>query len=411
MSVPETTTVRLRPLSVVPENDDEVLVGDPETGVFVTIPAVGGVVINALLRGATLEETAAEAEAVAGEPVDIPSFVETLRELGFVDDGAPEELEAVRTAPIQARRWLAGVRQEVIRPFFGPVAWICYAACAVFSVAVFVTSPELFPRPAEDAFAFGDIGLSAVLLMPFSMVSMALHECGHWLAARAIGIRSRFGVDRRLMLLVFETDLTQVWAVPRRQRYGPLLGGMAIDAVVLAVLLGLRLLIHTGAWSPPETVDATLAVWVFVKLTGFLWQCMVFLRTDLYAVMVNALGCRNLWEVKSLMLRRAFGRLTPEQAAELDAASPADVRAARWFRWVWLAGSLGVLAWFAFFLLPVVVVVLEWAVAGVAMGPLAWQFWWALLCTGLLLGQESLAFVLAGREYVRRFAAWRRSQR
>ncbi|TDD39125.1 hypothetical protein E1286_35660 [Nonomuraea terrae] len=74
------------------------------------------------------------------------------------------------------------------------------------------------------------------------------------------------------------------------------------------------------------------------------------------------------------------------------------------------AGSLGVLAWFAFFLLPVVVVVLERAVAGVALGPLAWQFWWALLCTGLLLGQESLAFVLAGREYVRRFAAWRRSR-
>ncbi|WP_188197407.1 hypothetical protein [Nonomuraea sp. SYSU D8015] len=409
MSTPEATTVRLRPLSLV-EEGDEVLVGDPETGVFITIPAVGGVVIAALQRGATIEETAAEAEAFAGEPVDIPSFVETLQELGFVEDGSGEEREAARTAPIQGRRWLAGISQEAIRPFFSPMAWAFYAACGVFSVAVFVMVPSLFPDPAEDAFAFADIGLSAVLLMPFSMVSMALHECGHWLAARAIGIRSRFGVDRRLMLLVFETDLTQVWAVPRRQRYGPLLGGMAIDAVVLALLLGARLLIHTGVWSPPDPVDSTLAVWVFVKLAGFLWQCMIFLRTDLYAVMVNVLGCRNLWQVKTLMLRRAFGRLTPEQAAELEAAAPADVRAARWFRWVWLAGSLGVLAWFAFFLLPVVVVVLQWAAAGVALGPLTGQFWWALLCATLLLGQETLAIVLAGREYARRFVAWRRQR-
>ncbi|MEZ7126153.1 hypothetical protein ACBR40_12525 [Nonomuraea sp. AD125B] len=398
---PMTGGVRLRPLTVIQEGD-EALVGDPATGTFVAMPAVGGVLISALLRGASVEEAAAEAEAHAGRPVDLPSFVATLAELGFLDDRPDAERQVVRTAPIQTRRWFAGVSERVARPFFGRAAWACYLALALFCLAVFVTSPSLFPSPERDAFLLGDVGLSVLLLMPFVLVSTALHEGGHWLAARAIGVRSRFGVDRRMMLLVLETDLSQLWTVPRRLRYGPLLGGMAVDVVVLSLLLAARLLIRHGVWSPAPAVDATLAVWVFVKLAGLLWQCMVFLRTDLYAVLVNALGCRDLWRVKTLLLRRAFGRLTPGQAAELVAAGPTDIRAGRWFRWVWLAGFAGVLAWFVFFVLPVVAATLEWTADRLVLGPFEPRFWYALLCAALLLGPYALALFLAVRERVRR---------
>lgn len=393
--------VRLRPLTVIQEGD-EALVGDPATGTFVAMPAVGGVLISALLRGASMEEAAAEAEAYAGRPVDLPSFVATLAELGFLDDRPDAERQVVRTAPIQTRRWFAGVSERVARPFFGRAAWACYLALALFCLAVFVTSPSLFPSPERDAFLLGDVGLSVLLLMPFVLVSTALHEGGHWLAARAIGVRSRFGVDRRMMLLVLETDLSQLWTVPRRLRYGPLLGGMAVDVVVLSLLLAARLLIRHGVWTPAPAVDATLAAWVFVKLAGLLWQCMVFLRTDLYAVLVNALGCRDLWRVKTLLLRRAFGRLTPGQAAELVAAGPTDIRAGRWFRWVWLAGFAGVLAWFVFFVLPVVAATLAWTADRLVLGPFEPRFWYALLCAALLLGPYALALFLAVRERVRR---------
>lgn len=93
-------SVRLRPLSLVDEGDT-VVVGDPGAGSFISIPAVGGVVIAALQGGASIEEAAERAEEFAGEPVDVVEFVETLRELGFVDDG---ERSPVQTAPIQGRR-------------------------------------------------------------------------------------------------------------------------------------------------------------------------------------------------------------------------------------------------------------------------------------------------------------------
>ncbi|HEX6342194.1 hypothetical protein [Umezawaea sp.] len=399
MNAPE--VVRLRPLSVVAEGDD-VLIGDPETGTFVTVPAIGGLVVAALRRGDSVEAAAAEAEAAAGEPVDVTAFVAVLTDLGFVDDGTGEPREAPATAPIQGRRWVAGVGPRLVRPFFGRVAWTCYAALAVFCTAVLATVPALFPEPTRDAFPLGDTGLNAVLLVPLSMSTMALHECGHWLAARAAGLRARFGVDRRMMLLVFETDLTQLWSVPRRARYGPLLGGMALDVVLLALLLAGRLLIHTGAWSAADPVDAVLAVGVYLKLAGLLWQCMVFLRTDLYAVLVNLLGCHDLWRVKTLRLREAFGALTADQAAELAGASTADRRAAGWFRWLWLAGFAGVLTWFAVFVLPVLATVLSWAATRMAPGPLTGGFWYALLCATALLGPYALAAALAVRDRVRR---------
>jgi hypothetical protein len=415
MSASGTAPVRLKPLSVVPEGDDEVLVGDPASGTFVTIPAVGGVVIAALQRGASVEEAAAEAEAFAGEPVNVPSFVETLGELGFLADDAEgadpgdagDAVEPVRTAPIQARRWMTGVRPEIVRPFFGRVAWAFYAACLLYALAVFVLRPGLLPDPAVDAFPFDDIGLSALAFLPFVWFAAASHECGHWLGARALGIQTRFGVDRRLWMLVFETDLTQLWTLPRRQRYGPLLAGLAVDSVLLAVLLTGRLLIDTGVWQAPELVGSLLAAWVFIKVMQMLWQSLVFLRTDLYAVLVNALGCRNLWRVKSLMLKRAFSRLTAEEEAELAEATDTDLRVGRWFRWLWLAGFAGVVVWFCVLLLPVFAETLSWAAEGLAEGPLTAAFWYRLLCVTLLLGPETLALVLAVKEYAARLTARR----
>ncbi|WP_447001896.1 hypothetical protein ACRAKI_19265 [Saccharothrix isguenensis] len=69
-------------------------------------------------------------------------------------------------------------------------------------------------------------------------------------------------MDRRLVLPAFETGPTQLWSVPRRRRYGPLLGGMALDVVLLAAQPTGRLLIHTGVWS---AADRHETVWCSIE--------------------------------------------------------------------------------------------------------------------------------------------------
>jgi len=407
-------TIPLRPLSVVDEGDD-VLVGDPETGTFVSLPPVGGVVIRALQRGATVEEAGRDAAALAGMPVDMEAFVAALHDLGFVATG--EEVAGTddtptpqRTAAIQGRRWLRGPRPELVRPLFGRVAWCVYAALALFDVGCLLLRPELRPDH-RDAFALDDIGLSALLLIPCATVIMALHEGWHWLAARNAGVAARFGIDRRMVFLVFETDLSQLWSVPRRRRYGPVLAGLAIDSAVLSLLLGARLAAEEGLWSPPRLMLRLLGAWAFIQIASMLWQLMVFLRTDLYALLVFASGCRNLWRVKSLLLSQALGRLTPDQADELTAASPRDISLGRWFRWVWLGGFGLIAAWALVFWLPVQLRILEWTWDGLAQGPTTGDFWSTAACSSILLWGPLLVLVLAARDAAGRIGTRRVRQR
>lgn len=387
MSV-EARRVTLRPLTVVPDGDD-VLIGDPERATFVAVPPVGGVVVRALLAGRTLAETAELAEREAGQPVDVDAFVQTLTALGFV--AGDEEVAPERTATVQHRGWLTGPPTRVVRPLFGRVAWTVYGLAAAFCVTVFALRPDLFPGPA-DAMVLPDAGLSLVVLVPLAFLLVGVHELWHWFAARALGLRSRFGVDRRLYFLVFETDLSQLWSVPRRARYGPQLAGLAIDLVLLAVFLSVEL-VWPGVWLVPGLV--------FAVVSTTLWQCMIFLRTDLYGVFVTATGCRDLWRVKTLLLRQAFGRLDASGTAELAAADPRDVRIGTWFRWLWLAGVAVGLAYFAVFYLPLLHTTATWTVAGLTTGT-GTRFWWTLLGSTLLYLPFVSVTVLAVRERLSR---------
>lgn len=390
MSVEPGERVRLRKLSVVAEGDD-VLIGEPESGKFVAVPPVGGLVVTALLEGRTVAEAQAAAEAAAGEPVDVASFVDTLGQLGFLDDGSTAT--AAPSAPVQQRDWLAGFRQERVRPLFGRVAWLLYAMAAGFCVLVFALRPDLWPA-STDALVLPDAGLSVLIMIPLSYLMAGVHELWHWLAACAAGIRTRFGIDRRWYFLVFETDLSQLWSLPRRSRYGPQLAGLAVDMVMLAVLLAIELL-----W-PGQRLAAGL---VFAVVATTLWQCMIFLRTDLYGVLVTATGCRDLWRAKTLLLRKAFGRLTADETAELAKASARDVEVGRWFRWVWLAGCVVALGYFVLFYVPLLVSVLHWTVTGLT-GGVHGRFWWSLIGSTLLyvpfLAAAAIAVKerLAGRE-------------
>jgi hypothetical protein len=376
--------LRLVKLSVVEENGS-IVIGNPQSGVFVAVPPVGGVVIRALQAGTDLATAEAEARRFAGQPVDVAGFVSRLRGLGFVADEASTQQEPRHTAPIQQRHWLHGPARKKIAWLFGPAAWGSFAAMAVFDIGVLIAYPQLIPHPrAAYQLVHAGAGPSLVLLFPFATALVALHECGHWLAAHAAGLQARFGIDHRMYFLVFETDLSQLWSLRRRQRYGPLLAGMAFDACMLAALLTVELGATNLWWTMPTFAAQLVAALAFTETAAITWQCLLFLRTDLYAVLATATGCHNLWQVKTLMLRRALGILSPAQAAELATARPRDLKVATWFRWLWLGGLVAAAAWFAWFSLPLLAHVVAWAVPGLTTSPSTGKFWISLCCTAIL---------------------------
>ncbi len=166
---------------------------------------------------------------------------------------------------------------------------------------------------------------------------------------------------------------------------------------MLAVLLAIELSAAEHWWALPPPAARLAAALVFTLIAAMAWQCLLFLRTDLYAVLATAAGCHNLWRVKTLALRRQLRILTPAQAAELATASPRDLAVAAWFSWLWLAGFLAAIAWFAWFYLPVLVHLASWVGAGLAISPATGRFWITAACTAILAWRYGIPAILSLR--------------
>jgi putative peptide zinc metalloprotease protein len=399
-----TSRLELIDLSII-EQDDGFIVGDSARGAFVQMPSIGVTVIERLRAGASLAEVTATFRANASRPasedtvappgdVDVLDFANTLVELGFVAavDGA---VIAGTESDEPERRWLTGPRPEKIRWLFGRVAWSLYSLLFVGCIAIEIAAPSYRPH-ASDFFFLSDPLASVAILTLISFSVVGGHECFHWLAGSAQGVSARFAISRRLYFLVFETDLTQLWSVPRRRRYGPLLAGMAFDTIVLSATIASRMLVASGAVTIPSTATRLLSAVAVLVTTNLVWQFCVFLRNDLYLVLSTLLGCVNLWRIAILTVKRTIWHLTPDEQAELAASDDRSRWHARWFSWLCVAGVAGA-GWYAAEIMAPAIWRVTRSLANRLTGlpPTSLRFWEALVIGTLaLLPLLLVAYVL-----------------
>jgi hypothetical protein len=392
------TVFQVRPLSIVAQGED-FLVGDPERGEFVVLPEIGVVVIDLLRSGRTLEDATQAATERAGTDVDVSAFAASLCELGFVDEAvaAPEP----RPEPTDATR----IRPRWARLVNGPLAWTLAALGPIGATAIFVARPRLLPKPHDVFFLDTPVRSIAAVTVLLLLIG-SVHELCHWTTARAEGVRATIRVNRRLYLLVLETNLTGLWGLPRRRRYWPLLAGMAFDALMLCSVLLARLGDQLGWWHLATGVAKLFAALTFIELTTIITQCFVFLRTDVYAVLLTATGCFDLWRTTRLELRRRLRCITSTQRAELAAAHGRDRAVARYFVWVYGAGLLLAGWYFVTLFLPATWRLLSWMVRSLGTAGVAHVAFWEALAYGLImLTPRLLTLGVALRDLVRRLLA------
>lgn len=395
MTTPTESAPATVALLTVAFDGEAYVLGRPDLGVFVAVPEPGAVFVQALKEGATVAEASARAGAVAGTAVDGADFVEGLAAAGLFDPApAPDVADGGRQI-----RWVAGLDPRTARRLFGRPTWWCAAVAGAFAAVVLAVRPDLRPSWA-DLWFLSDPVLSLLAFFPIVIALRAAHEAGHWVAGRALGVPAAFRVSYRGAYVVFETDLTQIVTVPRRRRYGALLAGIAIDVIVLAVVLGLRLMHRTGWLSLPEVVDGLLGAVVLAQVFAIVWQwAAVPLRSDGYAVLANALRCHNLYRVTWLTVRQRLGRLGAAEHAELAAASDHDRRTARWFAVVYVAGIAGMCWLLGAYLLPYLVSMARWTGRHLITGAIdSVRFWEAVGVLVYLLLQYGLPPMLALRE-------------
>jgi hypothetical protein len=381
---------------VVARDSGECVVGRPALGIFVTVPEPGAVFIETLQAGGSLGEATARASEAAGAEVDGQDFLDGLAAAGLLDAPGEQPGPAGGSRRI---RWIEGVSPRTAGRLFGRTAWTVYGLAAAFAGGLLLVRPDLRPS-FEHNWWLPDPVLSVLILVPVWFVFAAVHEAWHWLAGRAVGVPAVFRVSYRGAFLVFETDLTQIATTPRRKRYGPFLAGMAIDSVWLALALGLRLANRSGVLGLPGVLDRLLAALVLLLAYGIVWQfAAVFLRSDMYAVLANALRCNDLYRATWLTTKDRLWRLGRDETVELGSISEHDRRVARWFGVVYLAGML-VVGWTVLALVvPFLIGMLLW-VKGTLTNPslTSAAFWESVAVALVVVGQATAPALLAARE-------------
>jgi putative peptide zinc metalloprotease protein len=331
--------VAVRPFTRQREGD-EVVIGSPETGVFLAVPLEAVELLDLLALGKSLGEVSDLYFQDTGETPDLEDLLSHLETKGIVETqltGLDPE-EQPRRAVRERKYHFSKFPQSIAKLLFGGAALACEAKLIAVAIAVILRYHSLMPVPLDLVF-YQQRALSWTILTIFTYAGIFLHELAHLVAARAVGVNSRMGISHRMWYLVAETDLTGLWSVPRRQRYLPMLAGMIVDSVVAALLVLSLFAAHQHLLVMSPFVLHLLRAMAFTNLLRILWQFFLFVRTDLYFVAVTYLNCKNLLIDTSAFLRNQLARVTSRvRVVDQSGIPAAERRAIRIYAALYLAG-------------------------------------------------------------------------
>lgn len=347
------------PLSVQREGEGY-YIGNAELGEFYEFPEEGLRIVEQLQAGHSvgaikraLAAPAAAADA-GGETLDVDDFVAQLRDIGFILLPQDRDGYQRRVAESAAgdRRLAFRANTALARALFSPATLALYLGVLAYAGYAAWLDPRL--RPNLQAFYLEQhLTLTLVALLALYFVAAMLHELGHMLAAARYGVHSRLGFGNRLWDIVAEADLTGILALPRRQRYLPLLAGMMIDVLNIALLsLTVGWLLDRGGDAFAVQLLQALVLQLMVTLS---WQFNIFLRTDFYYVVCNYFGHPDLDQQARLYLRDRLHRFSGGRigaAAAPGALLPRNLGVLRAFSLLWVGGRILAVLLLAFVLIP-----------------------------------------------------------
>ncbi|GAB3155800.1 hypothetical protein [Microbispora hainanensis] len=296
---------------------EEWIVGRVETGDVIAVPAQGMRVIRLFQEGATVPEVERRLGAETGIRMNVGGFVDGLVRAGLVAavDGRPVP------APAPPPPTFPRLLPRHVRWTLDPVLHAALAAVILAGAAVALLRPGVMPGWRD--LLWSDRGTLVLLAQTAAgWLLILLHELAHLCTARAAGVPGRIRFGTRLQFLTAQTEVSGIWLAERRVRLTVYLAGMAVDAAVCAVCL--LLTVAAG----PRPALSVVALTALVMLSA---QFLVFMRTDLYFVLQDVTGCRNLYgdsvAYSAHVCRRALLRRSADPLARLPRAEGRWVRA------------------------------------------------------------------------------------
>ena len=332
----------------------EVVIGLPAKGAFVALPEEAVDLLDLLAKGETVGQVSDRYYEQHGQRPDLEGLLQHLAEYGFIQDVPLQSESSIISAPeSQAphRYHFESFPIPLARALFSPPVLMATAALFCAAVLAMSLNRAIIPWPHYLYFPIHRT-LSAVIVTFCGYLALIIHEFSHLIAARAVGVSSRFSIGHRLWYLVAETDLTGLWTLPRQRRYLPFLAGSIADILFGSVLVITIYISVRMQWLSPYAFQIFEAI-LFTYVMRVVWQCFLFVRTDFYYVIATYLGCRNLLGDTEKYLRGFFSPVGSPRRAKVLEIPIQELRIVRYYSVVWLGGRLAALALLCFVTLPV----------------------------------------------------------
>jgi putative peptide zinc metalloprotease protein len=289
---------------------EEIVIGNPDTGVFLAVPPEAVDVIDLLATGKSVGEVSDLHFQKTGETPDLEDLLNHLESRGLIAPQVTVKDKVQSGTTIPAIRFhFSRFPQSLARLLFSYPLLALSAALVGLALAAVFNDHALTPVPADLVFP-DHIALSWAVFTVIGYGAIFLHELAHLIGARSLAINSRMRISHRLWYIVAETDLTGLWSVPRRQRYLPLLAGMIVDATGAACIVLCLFGIHSHLFSFSPFTLRLLRALAFANIMRIFWEFFLFVRTDLYYVAATLLNCKNLLVDTNTFLRNQLARLT-----------------------------------------------------------------------------------------------------
>ncbi|MGA5104439.1 hypothetical protein ACPCC3_12475 [Streptomyces cellulosae] len=354
--------VALHELSVRRDRD-EWIVGRMATRTFVALPPAGARAVRLLGEGLSVARTQERLRADTGEEFDIADFVTDLAALGFVAriDGRP------LPDPAPPRASLPWLRPRHVRFALHPVLPVAVAVLLTAALVTLLLRPGLLPGYRDLLWSpHGSVVLLSGAAAGWTL--LLAHELAHLVTARAAGVPGRMRLGTRLQFLVMQTDISGIELAPRRHRLTAYLSGIALNLSVASALVPVL-----AATDPASTAHRLSAAALLLALMPLPFQLMVFTRTDVYFVLQDLTGCRDLYGDGLAYARYRCRRLLRSRAHKGEDDPSARLprherRAVRVYSVVLVVGTAACLAFMAAVTLPLDIALLARAVRGLAPG-------------------------------------------
>jgi radical SAM protein with 4Fe4S-binding SPASM domain len=288
------------------------IVGQEDTGTYGEFPEIGVRIVEELEKEKEVKKVSEKIYQETKQSYDIQDFIKSMLHSGFIKSINGRLLDREKLTP----RKIESVFNKINPKFFSwifswPVAVIS-SVLVVIALILMISNPALRPH-YRNMIVSNFYTITGFAVVIAGVILASKHELFHFFAARKYGVKSAFRLSTRLYLLVMETDVSNVWILPKRKKLLVYLAGAFNDIVTLSILVTLLYLGSSNSWLAKLSSEigggTFLSIYSFLShpwfskiaklliFTSFymiIFQCMFYMRTDFYYAIAHTLNCRNL---------------------------------------------------------------------------------------------------------------------